>query len=197
MNILKIARSLPAIALGFCVALVLLSFAQIAAANPSDFPPAAYCSGCTNATTSGQFLSSGVGTSTATLDAYYSGTRNTKAEKAIVLFQLDATSTVSSPTVKARVEYSMDCVEYFPASNALASNSTTTPYTGTFSELSFTLASSTDMGGTGGINAPTTTFTQSFAIDTPTRCTRVKAYGVSGGGRGNLWMMIQPAKERN
>lgn len=191
--------------LGFAAVVValfagLFLFVSKTYANPSDFTPACVQTGQTSTATNTAtgYITLGVGTTTTQCDTYYAGTRITKAEKATVFFQVQATTT-APVIIKARVEYSMDNNDWYAASVPVSSFSTTTAMTGNMSELSFQLASSTfsgDMGGTGvnGGQTSTSTFFQSFTIDTPARYVRVKFYGLNG--KAAIWSVIQPWKER-
>lgn len=184
--------------------LVLMASYQVTNANPSVFNPPAYITGLTSATTSPKFITFGVGTSTVTLDVVYPNTLglNSKADKAIVLFQFDATTTISSPVVNMRVEYSQDNVDWYPASAEVVANATTTQlgFYATYQIAIATTTASTDFGGSGFVGNTTSSLASSTSmfsklIDTPTRYVRVIFTMPSGGGKGAVWASLQPWRE--
>ncbi len=169
----------------------------IALANPTFFPTGAQ----TNvATTTYNAISAGTATSTITLDAYANG-NNTQITQALVEIQF--TASTSAPTMKARVEYSDDNIDWYPQ-NAPLAVATTSLVTNPFSEYQFNFGTSTfagDFGGTGVASttigaSPNARIHQSLLVATPLRFTRVKFYIPASGGSGSLWARIQPWKEQ-
>lgn len=166
-------------------------------ANPSKFSPPVVTA---TATTTRTFMTFGVGTTTLTLDTYYPTTLadNTKVDSALVLFQVNASSTISSPKINVAVEYSYDNIDWYPQTAALNSLASTTIQTGNYADYQFNIATSTTnrLGGTASTTANATDYQLfSLAIPTPTRYVRVVFYSPSGGGKIDFWGSMQPVKE--
>lgn len=156
-------------------------------ANPSQIAPTAQTA---TASTTVAYITAGNATTTLSYDAYGNG-QYTKADRALLVFQYTASST--NPKLNARVEYSVDNIDWYPQSAALNTSATTTVLTGTFAEYQWNMATSTgDFAGSGNANR----LHQSVAIEMPTRYVRVKFYSPIGGGNGALWAQIIPSKER-
>lgn len=181
---------------GLLGGIALLASASIVLANPSFFPPP---TGTATATTTQAFIAFGVGTTTLSLDTFQIG-NNTKDDRAFIAFQFVSSSTVSIPSLNARVEYSNDNQDWYPISNPTNSPATTTGMGEPFSNYSFPLSTTTAAtlgnGGTSVVNpGVAATTTDSFVIDTYTRYVRVVFTVPSGGGNGKIWAQIQPIKE--
>lgn len=191
---------------GILAVLVLFLGVGFAHANPGFFSQMAATSDPTftalgNPSTSTTSYIHAGGVATTTLTADVSTNKGTKADSAMVYLIVNATSTanISSPVIKARVEYSYDNLDWYPESAELSTLSTTTVMTGTYKERSFTLATSTtDYGGSGSVAAPTSTTMYAFKVDTPARYVRVKFYSPAPqAARLAIWAAIQPWKEAN
>ena len=154
------------------IAVVVLAFSLTprADANQSEF-----CRNQLNgsATTTVSYLTAGTGTSTVSATNCSDG--STAIDSALLTWQ--ATSSSTPPSLTARVEVSRDGIDWYP------SPATTTPMLSLINEQKWaTLASSTDMAGTGGENASTTIpafgtrYHGSMTVSTPEPFVRVKLY---------------------
>lgn len=176
--------------IGFIALVVaIVVMAQYAGANPSQFAPTKETS---SATTTLAYLSPGNATTTLSYDSY-SGDF-VKIDKLTLALQYTASST--GPTLKVRLEDSMDNVNWYPravAINSTLQNATTTMLTGAFSEYQWTVATSTDNGGSG----TSARVHSSFVVDAPMRYVRAIFYVPVSGGNGGLWAQMIPFKELN
>lgn len=185
----------------FIVAAVLLGMfgvGTIVHANPTFYPAGKALND--TATTSFYTMSAGTATATISYDAFANG-NNTQSTNALLVIQF--TASTSAPTLKARVEYSEDNIDWYP-SNLAITVATTSLIANPFSEYQFNFGTSTFAGDFGGTGVASTTFGtspnarihQSLVIPTPLRYTRVKLYIPVSGGSGSLWAKILPWKER-
>ena len=180
------------------VLFAVFAMTQYSFANPSKFSPPVSTA---TATTSQQYMTFGVGTTTLTFDSYYSTTFSdfTKTDEALLLFQFYSTSTVSIPIVNVAVEYSNDGVDWYPETRTTTANASSSVMTGTYADYQFPIATSTLSTrnyGTASTTPLATSFNlKSLKVDTPTRYIRFVFYMPSGGGKGALWASVQPVKE--
>lgn len=141
-------------------------------------------------TTTNNYITAGGVASTLEFDSAPGGTLY-GSDSAILLMQYTATSSAMN-SLKMRVEFSQDRVDWYPASTAInntAINATTTQLTGNFAEYQWTVATSTDNGGSG----ISSRIHQSLVIPTPTRYGRVKFYSVTGNG--GIWAEVVAKKQ--
>ncbi len=105
-----------------------------------------------------------------------------------VLYQLTATSSTSAqPQANLRIDDSQDGIDWYGRAQTLASNSTSTPLTGSFANYSINIATSTaDLGPA----ATTTRMNGSFNIPVYAKYTRLVWTVPTGGGKLGLWYQI-------
>ncbi len=163
---------------------------QRAYANPSQFATAVYCNGSTtgtSATTSFSWITAGNGTSTCALR----DTRDfsTKYDKALVVYQVQATATPQNSKLRYRVERSWDGIDWYSDSVA----STTVDSTGVMpaTEFSINLATTTAYSN----NPSATRLNGSFVIETTAPLNRVLFYSAVGGPNLSVWGQVTPIKE--
>lgn len=192
--------------IAFLVTGILFSLVLIGAtinkvqANPSFYPqPASF----STATSTGQFMTPGTGTTTVVYDSYcISGTNqpicgNTNAiNSAALLLQFSASTTASALSV--RFEYSQDGIDWY--GDGYVNVATTTIPVGITINTSFnwTFASSTVggmAGGLAGIGGTNNRDNKIIKVVTPTRF--VRAIITLTGANATIWSQIQPLKENN
>lgn len=183
-------------------------YATVAHANPSYLPKFLTTGNGSAATTTLTYMAAGVGTTTLIYDSYTPSGFSPKTDSALVTFIVDATSTITQPRVNARVEYALDTgancslspttCDWFPITSATNANASTTSMTGDFSDMQWTISTSTtDQGGSSQyIAAATSTKYLSFNLPTPTRYARIKFYVPATGGNMSIWAAVQPAKQQ-
>lgn len=190
---------IPAITAIVVVAALVIGFGSYVHANPSFFDRFQ-----SNAATSTlAYMTPGTGTTT--LSAI--NTQNGGFESAVVNLQVTATSTavVGQVLLNARVEGSMDNVDWYPLAIRADTTLGTSPGTATttiltsnpYNNFSLALATSTtpagDFGGTG------TAFRmhESFVLPTLTRHVRVVFSDPTAGGKYGLWAEIVTKRQSN
>lgn len=174
----------------FIALIVLLSYSQIAYGNPLFVSPLTKTAA---ATTTTQYLVNGGAATTTVYKAAQSGDQFLPF-KANALFQVTATTTVSvaSSTLKARIEYSVDDLEWYPEPCALNANATTTLMNGNFCEYQWQYATSTDNGGSGSASV----IYKTLPVSVLAPFTRVKWYVPLNATNVGLWAEIVPLKEQ-
>lgn len=142
------------------------------------------------ATTSPAWITPGTGTTTVTLPTPLALGMATKYDKAYVMVQIAATnSPQGGGALKARVEHSLDGVDWFSEGVATAANATNTPIANQEITLTVSTSSAYLVGAsTGRVN-------HSFYMETPTPHNRVVFYSPIGGASLSVWAAVQPIKE--
>lgn len=142
------------------------------------------------ATTTLAWLTTGNGTTTVTLATPLSMGMSTKYDKALVLVELTATSSLANTAnVKARVEYSLDGIDWFSAGTIPTGTATSSVVASNDITIIVATSSAYTLAGNG-----TNRVHQSFFIETPTPYNRVVFYN-TGSASVSLWAAIQPIKE--
>lgn len=160
-----------------------------AKANPSQIlPPKATAV----ATTTLQYMSPGAGTTTLSYDALSTGGTDTIFDKMQLVMQYTASST--APSLKYRIEDSRNGIDWYPRSATVSgqTNATTTQITGNFADNLWTVATTTDNGGSG----TSARVMQSVLIDMRMRYIRAIFYVPASGGNGGLWAEFNPTKQK-
>lgn len=188
MNTL-LKRSLLATAL--CAVLISAGYSIPAYANPSQTPPIKSLNN--TASTTQVYMTPGTATTTLTYDSFSVST-DTKFDQVTIAMQVHASGT--PVTVKFRVEDSYNGIDWYPRSTTITTG-TTTIVSGSFSEYSIQIATSSDLlGGTGAVLGVTTRVHQEVTVDTPMRYSRYIFYLPPGSGNAALWAVAVPVREK-
>ena len=141
------------------------------------------------ATTTLAWMTTGAGTTTVTLATPLSMGMSTKYDKALVLVELSATTSMANAaSIKARSEYSLDGIDWFPATIDITANATSSVIFANERTLVVATSSAYKISGSD------TRVHLSFFIETPTPYNRVVFYN-AGAASVSLWAAIQPIKE--
>ncbi len=199
--------------IGFLAVIAVIGFfallPKLGNANPFYVNSIVTTGGGSDATSTAQYFSTGVGTSTVAIDTYSSG-QNTNYDSALVSMVYTATSTVNSPSFNMRAEYAVglagtNCAtnqsacDWFPFNAIVSSNASTSIMTQNYADYHFQVSTSTaflDLGGSSYYAAPTSTTMTSVQVVVPARYIRFKFYVPVGGGRGSIWAGILPIRQR-
>jgi hypothetical protein len=177
--------------IGFVALIVTIVVTAIpAGANPSQFFPTKETA---SATTTLVYMTPGTATTTLSYDSYQGDA--VKIDQLTLAIQYTASTTATAPTLKLRLEDSMDNINWYPRASVLNSLATSTQITGNFGEYLWNVSSSTatDFGGSG----TATRMHTSLVVDAPMRYVRAKFYTPVAGGNGGLWAQMIPFKELN
>lgn len=180
----------------FMTAFAVFTLPQPAKANPSQTPP---YKGISVASTSPVYMSAATSTRTITYDSFSVGS-DTKFDSALIVGQYTASS--SADTLRFRVEYSRDGIDWYPDNTvglnntALNSNATTTQLTGTGS--SFFVQPATTSAITDGFQGSGTATRVHFSaqVSWKARWMRVIYWNRVGEGNGAVYSEILPIKEK-
>lgn len=157
---------------------------KIVVANPSIFAPTKATGA---ATTTVVYMRPGLATTTLAYDSLDGDT--VKVDELTLAIQYTASTT--GPTLKMRFEDSHDGINWYPRGVSLNENATTTRLVGSYNEYIWTVATTTDIGGSGTAARVHTSFT----VKAPMRHVRAVFYVPAGGGNGALWAQFVPIKE--
>lgn len=174
----------------FIIALAIVLFAKQTKANPSFFERFQ----TNSATTTVVYMQPGQATTTVTA----LNPQNTAFESALVNIQVTATSTgvTGQVLLNARVEGSMDNVDWYPIVLSPTTVATTTLLTSNPYNM-YQLALSTTTVDINPGSGSTTRIHQTFAVPTYTKHLRVEFMTPAGGGKYGLWAEIVTKRQSN
>lgn len=172
--------------IGAIVLLAGLFIGGVAYANPMNFFGTTATAA---ATTTHAFMTAGTGTTTLTQE-YGTNGNYSVINKALLKFQVTATTTITAPPIKVRVEYSDDRIDWYSKTVVTTANASSTQVAP--QEYTFALATSTSYTG---INGGTSRIHESLELDAPARFMRIVFTIPAGGSPLGLYAEITPMKE--